>query len=114
MAQEDEGRPLVQLVGVVEPSTRDHVGVAVARPRAMPFCFSAEPAGGVPTPSGVGGAPMRPKLEPDRAGSRRRCRCVPLLAAARRAGAVSTRYSLPRRPFANVGVAGSSPVSCSR
>jgi len=51
-------------------------------------------------------------------------------AAACKAGAVSARYSLPRRPFANVGVAGSrpsfarlahrgrsppaSPVSCSR
>ena len=53
-------------------------------------------------------------VEPDRAGSRRRCRCVPLPAAPRRAGAVSRRYSLSRRPFANVGVAGSSPVSCSR
>ena len=63
---------------------------------------------------GPGGEPTRPNLEPDRAGSRRRCRCVPLPAAPRRAGAVSTRYSLPRRPFANVGVAGSSPVSCSR
>jgi hypothetical protein len=62
---------------------------------------------------GVGGMPMCPDLEPDRAGSRRRCRSVPLPAAACRAGAVSTRYSLPRRPFANVGVAGSSPVSCS-
>jgi hypothetical protein len=41
---------------------------------------------------------MCPNLEPDRAGSRHRFRCVPLYAAARRAGAVSTRYFLPRRP----------------
>ena len=53
-------------------------------------------------------------LEPDRAGSRCRCRSVPLPAAACKAGDVSTRYFLPFDPFANVGVAGSSPVSCSR
>ncbi len=35
-----------------------------------PFCFSAEPGGGVKPPSGAGGAPMCPELEPDRAGSR--------------------------------------------
>ena len=39
--------------------------------------------------------PTRPYLEPDRAGSRHRhrCRCVPLYAAARRDGDVTTRLS---------------------
>ncbi len=45
---------------------------------------------------------------------RHRCSLLQPIAVSCRAGDVSRRYSLPRRPFANVGVAGSSPVSCSR
>ena len=44
---------------------------------------------------------------------RRRCSPVPPLASPCKAGDVSRRYFLPSRRFANVGVAGSSPVSCS-
>jgi hypothetical protein len=47
-----------------------------------PFCFSAEPGGGVPPPSGVGGAPTCPDLVPP--GCRIRCSVpsyVPLYAA---------------------------------
>jgi len=45
---------------------------------------------------------------------RTRCSPVPLYAAPCKAGHVSRRYLLAFRRFANVGVAGSSPVSCSR
>jgi len=54
------------------------------------------------------------KLETYRDG--RRCRCSPVqpLAAACKAGDVSRRYFSPSRRFANVGVASSNLVSCSR
>ena len=45
---------------------------------------------------------------------RRSCSPVPLYAAPCKAADVSRRYFLVPRRFANVGVAGSSPVSCSR
>jgi hypothetical protein len=79
-----------------------------------PFVFRLNQAKESQPPKGPGGAPMCPNLEPDRAGSRRRCRPVPLLAAARRAGAVSTRYFLGLvRPF-NPMVQGSSPATSTR
>jgi hypothetical protein len=54
---------------------------------------------------GVGGAPMCPNLEPNRAGSRHRCRSVPL-AAARRAGGASGRYFLRLDRSSNPRVGG--------
>ena len=57
---------------------------------------------------------MCPELEPDRAGSRHRCRCVPLPAAACKAGDVSTRYFFVPLRFPKLRVAGSNPVSRSR
>jgi hypothetical protein len=56
------------------------------------------------------GAKKRGRIGP---WGRHRCSLLQSIAVACRAGDVSRRYSLPRRPFANVGVAGSSPVSCS-
>ncbi len=43
-----------------------------------PFCVSAEPGKGVKPHRGWGVRPCAPDLEPDRAGSRHRCRYVPL------------------------------------
>jgi hypothetical protein len=62
-------------------------------------------------PPGFGAAKKRGRIGP---WGRHRCSLLQPIAPACRAGDVSRRYSLPRRPFANVGVAGSSPVSCSR
>jgi len=55
-----------------------------------------------------------PQLEPDRAGSRCHCSPVPLLACPRNAPDARWRHFLPSRPLANVDVAGSIPVSCSK
>ncbi len=60
---------------------------------------------------GQRGAKKRGRIGP---WGRHRCSLLQPIAPACKAGDVSRRYSLPLRPFANVGVAGSSPVSCSR
>ena len=65
---------------IAKDSPRDCILVP-QRPTYAPFCFSAGSAGGVPTPIGPGGAPTWSSYpEPDRAGSRHRCRSVPLFA----------------------------------
>ena len=50
-------------------------------------------------------------LEPDRAGSRYRCRCVQPCAWPCKAGALSTRYFSPLGRLPKLRVAGSNPVS---
>ena len=58
------------------------------------------------TPTRRGAAKKRGRIGP---WGRHRCSLLQPIAPACKAGDVSTRYSLPCRPFANVGVAGSRP-----
>jgi hypothetical protein len=56
--------------------------------------------------TGLGDAKKRGRIRP---WGRHRCSLLQPIALACKAGAVSRRYFLPLRPFANVGVAGSRP-----